>query len=641
MIINKKRHFFLILLILFTFSICFSLNASGSQNSPYFDSVSAIENHYGIILSNEKLQWNNGKAKILAHALDSINYVKSEKTLLTLENKQYKCGINVYSEGSTRYASLSVDIFRYSASRTKHSRSRSRSHSYSYSHSYKNESFLSKNLEKALLCLSTDFGRNKKETQSFLKNKFSIYLGAKSTISLTGENSSSFKDFTPRERMILLHTLLDLSVIMKDLPEGSIYLLRRRAGLQTPRLSHSSAPTALSHILSRNKGYIEFTDNAFIGPDSHSKLIFIHELMHFFVENVWSQDLLKQWSHLGSWYKNRSDMDQWSTQSERNFVSPYAHEVSPTEDLVESLAYYVVYPSYLKSIALQKYRFIQNHFLKNIQYFNRVPSFLRFQLENEFESFNSVPERVKDLKIISSSSQSGEVVLGIKLQPKVGRDRCQVAKVVLKMYDKDKIPFYVYFTSSEEGPCYLISRFHLPKNPKSQNDWILDSIQIYNYLGEVRFQNGGDFYFKLIAQKGFRHPSSIKANEEKRPQYTAQYNANLYPVQLLVETLHFQPSELNSEDMEPIVKVRVQFQVRNRAGSRLKKIHFYLSDPRGIRYRFVVSPTLVEKLENRTIYRTNIFLPKGIQRGEWSLREAILETKKGSMLPYNFVERLF
>ena len=635
---NKKIKHLLITLIMLIFFLSLISDTKGSQNIPYLDIVSTLHDHYGIVLSNEQLYWNGSKTRILAYALDSIDYINSGKTRLLIEDKRHKCGVNVYFDKGVKYASLSVDVFKYNSKQR----------------FYRRKSLFSKELEKALLCLSTDFGENKKRVESFLQSHFAIYLDTHNHLSLTGEQVKSYKSFTPRERMILLHTLIDLSPLIKSRPSWTLYLLRRKKDFQTSHLSHST--TAQSHILSRHKGYIEFTDEAFIGPESHSKTIFIHEIMHFFVENIWQQNLLNQWANLGSWYRDRSDMDQWSTKEEKAFVSPYAHENNPTEDLVESIANYVVYPSYLKSIAPNKYRFIKDQFMKRIQYLNKIPSFLTFIIDGS-EKLNAFPERAKELKVISSSSYLGEIVLGLYLQPEAGRERCEAAYVILKMYNKNKTPLYVRFLSNKNGSCYLISKFTLPqhKSPTDSKEWALDSIQIYNNLGEARFQSGSDFYFKLFSKSKGGKPSlnstsssssqeaqnqkkKINEKKEEKTQYAFHYNDRLYPLQLILNSINLQFTPFGDSDS----RLKLEFQVKDQdlTESDLKKVYFYFADPKETRYRFVLTPILIDEEGPLKTYRVHIFLPRGIRGGVWSLREVLLQTKKDLILPYKFTHKL-
>ena len=670
---RKKKYFFMGFAVLLSLIVSASARMAGaSQNIPYLDMVSTLRDHYGIVLSNEQLYWNDGKTRILARALDSIGYVSMGKTRFLIENRRYKCGIDVYFDKGVKYVSLSVDVFKYPSKRVSYRRDG-------------RKALFSKKLEKALLCLLTDFGENKKRVDAFLQNRFSIYLGTRNHLSLTGEKATAYKSFTPRERMILLHTLMDLSLLMKGRPSWTLYLLRRENTFKDSHLFHSS--TARSHILSRHKGYIEFTDEAFTGPISHSKTIFIHEIMHFFVENIWRRETLKEWANLGSWYRDRYDMDQWSTKEERAFVSPYAFEMNPTEDLVESLAHYVVFPSYFKFIAPHKYRFVQNNLMKKVQYLNKAPSSLSFLIDGP-EQLDLFPERIKELKVISSSSYLGEMVLGLHLQPEIGREHCESAYVMLKMYNQNRIPLYVRFLSNKNRSCYLITRFKLPKpaHPKDpkEKEWILDSMQVYNHLGEVRFQSGNDFYFKILSASKRGKVSSLglppssgvvsgqpsglssgqpvdlslnpssssaqnKRNERKaqggteKGEYAFHYNDRLYPVQLLMGTVNLQFSPLGPNNSKlNDSRLRLEFQVKEQgfSESELKRVQLYFSGPRGTRYRFVLSPLLVDEEGALKTYRVHVFFPQEIRGGIWNLQEMLLHTKKGLILPYHFVDPL-
>ena len=628
--INRKNKYFL---ILFSLLLSFISDTKGSSSIPYLNGISKIEEYYGIVLSNEQIYWDESKILVLSQALDSIKYVNSGKIRLLIEDRRYKCGIDVYFDKGVKYASLSKDVFKYGSKRN----------------SYEKRNLLSKALEKALLCLLTDFGENKKRVELFLQDRFSIYLGSHNHFPLTGQKIKSYKPFTPRERIIFLHTLMDLSPLIKVRPSWSLYLLRRKKSFKTSHRSH--ATTAQSHILSRHRGYIEFTDEAFVGPESHSKTIFIHEIMHFFVENIWKQSVLKQWANVGSWYRDRSDIDQWSTKEEKAFVSPYAHEHNPTEDLVESIAHYVVYPSYLKSIAPTKYHFIKNRLMKRVQYLSKTPSFTSF-IMNGSEKLNTFPERVKKIKVISSSAHLKDIVLGIHLQSETGAKKCKANYVILKMYGQNKTPLYLRFFSNRSGSCYLVGKFELPEleSPQYSKDWTLDSMQVYNSLGEVRFQSGSDFYFKLLAETNGKNTPSKYASmplsretyrntKEKNVHYAFHSNDRLYPLQLILDTVRLGFTSLGGIES----RLQVEFQVKDQDLIRrdLKKVHFYFSDPKGTRYRFVLSPVLIDEENSLRTYRVYIFFPKEIRGGVWSLQEIFLQTRDGLVLPYSFVDKLF
>ncbi len=115
-----------------------------------------------------------------------------------------------------------------------------------------------------------------------------------------------------------------------------------------------------------SSSFIEFKksvlDNASV---SEIQKILAHEKSHFLWSHLLPIQLKKDWIELGGWYEDKGSEHGWSTNKKRaEFVTDYAFEKNPNEDMADSLAYYLVYPDRLRACNMAKYNFIHERIMQ-------------------------------------------------------------------------------------------------------------------------------------------------------------------------------------------------------------------------------------------------------------------------------------
>ena len=238
--------------------------------------------------------------------------------------------------------------------------------------------FFSKRLHRAVVRFVTDGGANRSAIDRILKERYAVSVNIPDYIELTKhttrEHAGRFTTFKNEE-------LLDLVSMFEEFPKGMLkipglnYLVRRLDGHAHPLYPGAGAVAWVG------AGYIEFMESAFKGgsADSIHRLI-LHEKAHFLWENLFDEQLRQDWIELGGWYKTSED--EWATTQQTEFVSAYAHDHNPSEDMAESIAYYIVRPDKLRSHAPAKYEFIQNRIMHGTRYISKIREDLTFEVYN-------------------------------------------------------------------------------------------------------------------------------------------------------------------------------------------------------------------------------------------------------------------
>ena len=85
---------------------------------------------------------------------------------------------------------------------------------------------------------------------------------------------------------------------------------------------------------------------------------------------------------LSAGYAVSDDADDWATTKQTEFVSAYAHQHNPDEDMAESISYYIVNPDKLRSRSPAKYEFIQNRIMHGTRYISQIRADLTFEVYN-------------------------------------------------------------------------------------------------------------------------------------------------------------------------------------------------------------------------------------------------------------------
>ena len=169
----------------------------------------------------------------------------------------------------------------------------------------------------------------------------------------TQETKEHYSVFENRELMILISIFEDFPQALHKIPQLKYFICRKESDGKSAAFAWTS------------EGYIEIVQSV-ISRDhvADTKRLIAHEKSHFLWAHLFPEQLKNDWQELGGWYKNKNRETGWSTNKKREtFITSYAYEKNPDEDMAESLGYYLVYPDQLLSRCPDKYDFIHNRIM--------------------------------------------------------------------------------------------------------------------------------------------------------------------------------------------------------------------------------------------------------------------------------------
>jgi VCBS repeat-containing protein len=290
--------------------------------------------------------------------------------------------------------------------------------------------------------------------------------------------------------------------MFEELPEGFHkqnglkYLVRRVNGQDHPIYTTAAA------IAWTGFNTIEFMSKTFNNTEINSvvRRLILHEKSHFLWAYAFDSVLKKDWSDLGGWFEDPTSSSGWSTYNTTEFVTEYAHEKNPDEDMAETIATYILNPDLLLSRSVRKYEFIRDRIMHGTRYKAQIREDLTFMVYNLF------PDYTYPGKIIGST---------INVEGQANEDK--VVKFEFKLNSKDpKIDGasvgYIRLASSigtihdlwltpKNGTIdsTLVGTTTFSKHEKS-GYWNLVSLRIEDPVGNSRFENTSSFGFKLYIE---------------------------------------------------------------------------------------------------------------------------------------------
>ena len=257
--------------------------------------------------------------------------------------------------------------------------------------------YYSQRLHHALVRYVTDNGRNTWASEQILRKRFGVTMRISDyealTANTTKEPASRFARFHPEEIVQIINTLEEMPVGMRAIP-GLEFLVRRLDGTQNPGKPEAAA------IAWTGAGYIEFMDTAFdAGSILATHRVIIHEKAHFMWAHLFDEKLKQDWITLGGWYRDSNTESGWATTKQTEFVSAYAHQENPNEDMAESIAYFIINPQKLRSRAINKYEFVRDRIMQGNIYISKIREDLTFEVYNLFPDY-VFPGKVRRVDII-------------------------------------------------------------------------------------------------------------------------------------------------------------------------------------------------------------------------------------------------
>ena len=220
----------------------------------------------------------------------------------------------------------------------------------------------SKELYHAVVQFITENGTNRSIIELILERRYGIYVPSydSSTEGTSNTIANRYSDFENNDLMLIISVFEAFPQPLHKIPRLK-YIIRRidkdededEKGVSYARIG---------------RGCIEFAESIFTRRNRHNftntRRIIAHEKAHFLWRYVFNTALKADWAKLGGWRRDSTSESGWSTTKERSeFVSDYASEKDPNEDMAESIAHYLISPDRLRSCCPEKYEFIHNRIM--------------------------------------------------------------------------------------------------------------------------------------------------------------------------------------------------------------------------------------------------------------------------------------
>lgn len=325
------------LFIITLLSSCYPYSSS-HQVTPFNSPRSQLEEQYSIYLD---ATWTPKQAQALLKVFGSVPAVMNLPfSTWKLSDDDLENGIKIESKDKIKFVTLSRDIFPIEGSQAALSPE--------------------KHLYYAVVQFITENGTNRSVIELILQKRYGIYVPSYASLAEGVPNNTSkrYSDFENDDLMLIISVFEAFPQALHKIPQLK-YIVRR---IDTEERGISTA------IIGR--GRIEFAESIFRRPHFHdffhrnTQRIVAHEKAHFLWAYVFNKQLKAEWAQLGGWHPDSTSESGWATTQERStFVSEYASEKNPDEDMAESIAHYLISPDRLRSCCPAKYEFIHNRIM--------------------------------------------------------------------------------------------------------------------------------------------------------------------------------------------------------------------------------------------------------------------------------------
>lgn len=355
--------------------------------------------------------------------------------------------------------------------------------------------YFSRRLHHALVRFVTDHGRNDEAVDAILDKRYGCSVRVPDypalTSGTTDEDEKCFQAFHPEE-------LLQIINMFEEMPEGFHkipalkYLIRRQDGHPHP----TSYPAPAVAWIENN--YIEFMTSAFDVDPDHMHRLLLHEKAHFIYATVMSKQMKEDWIEIGEWYEDKNSASGWATKQQVEFVSAYAHQKNPNEDMAESISYYVKNPDKLLSRAPRKFAFIRDRLMHGTRYVSSIREDLTFEVLNLFPDYH-YPGRINRVRVQADGAPDEDKVVKVELELNtVGNAFIGGTSAYLRVFSEigTFIDFYCYPKTRGEPSSVLSGEFTISKYAKS-GSWRPGQIIITDATEAQRMTGHNDYGWQL------------------------------------------------------------------------------------------------------------------------------------------------
>ena len=299
------------------------------------DPIIELERKYSVRLDST---WTKKHAEALLKTFESVSQEFSGQTSVwKISNEELENHIKIESQDALKSVTISRDAFPIAGSR--------------------GISALDKRLFHAVVQFVTEDGTNRSAIKQILQQRYGISIDVPSYNFLkkgrVEKTEVRLTDFENRHLMIFISILEKFPQALHKVPQLQYVVCRSDDNMKAAGKAWS------------NLHFIEFSES-FMNSRSFDRIskTIAHEKSYFLWHHLFPEQLKQDWIELGGWYKNPESKSEWSTKKDRKeFVTDYAYEKSPNEDMAASLAYYLVFPDKLRACNPAKYDFIHERIM--------------------------------------------------------------------------------------------------------------------------------------------------------------------------------------------------------------------------------------------------------------------------------------
>ncbi|MYA08556.1 MAG: hypothetical protein F4060_10810 [Holophagales bacterium] len=422
--------------------------------------------------------------------------------------------------------------------------------------------WFSKRLHHALVRYVTNNGRDREAYERIFQERYGVTTEgidySTLTRNTTADGERSFQRFKPAEIITLLNMLEEFPSGLHR-TENLNHLVRRR-----DPLNHPIYPTAPA-VAWPTEGYIEFMGIAFNSFDvDHVQRLILHEKAHFLWAHVLDEQTRRDWADLGGWYQQG---DKWFTTKTTEFVSAYAHERNPNEDMAETISFFIIDPDALRSRSIAKYEFVRDRIMQGNQYISQIREDLTFEVYNLFPDY-VFPGKIRrvDIRVDGEPTEDKQVRIEMELHA-LDRVLEGAAWTVMRVFSEIDTYFDIYLYPLDENGrrvevgTTLVGTTTLDKSAKA-GYWAPNQVTVRDPAGNERHQRDFDFGWKLFVRNDL---------EDWTPPEYVRGSADLRVGQAVVEGRSVQTLEVswgveenNQMQIRSGCSARVTLEVRDR-----------------------------------------------------------------------------
>lgn len=446
---------------------------------------------FGVVLSNEGMEWTNERAYALREIMRNIPqdiqspYDNGDREVTSVwqlvdEYLPDDVSVTVNSSG-VKSIKVHIDAFENAFPRIVEVEG-------------KRGRYFSNRLHRVAVRVITDYGRDIKAVRKILNEKFAVDIEVADYLALTGEPAYRFQVFEPRELVEIINILEEMPRGMHKVP-GMNKLVRRLNGT-----CHPSEGCDVPAIAWTGSGYVEFLEPAFkIYSLEYIHRLILHEKAHFLWDKLFDDQIKSDWVEVGEWYECDDRVEGWCTRQQTQFVSAYAHLKNPNEDMAESISYFVVEPDALRARAPLKYEFVRDRVMQGNIYLSKIREDLTFEVFNLYPDY-VYPGKIKSVEItVKGEAESGkEIIIDLEIHAVDGQlegvswARTRLFSEVGTFYD-----LYFYPVDGSSLGTKLRGRMTLSKFAKS-GYWRPTQIVLRDQVGNERMSAENDFGWSLF-----------------------------------------------------------------------------------------------------------------------------------------------